>query len=165
MFKKFITQERLLELFDYDNFTGHLVHKITKGRSVKGKIAGTLDKHSGYRRIGIDGLFMLAHRLVWVYHFGDEPNKILDHINGNKEDNRIENLRLSDFNQNQQNRRSASQNNKSGYLGVVMDRGKWKAQIQHKGKVYHIGSYDCPKEAHQAYLDRKKTLHPFQTIA
>jgi len=95
-----ITQDKLKEILDYNQHTGLFTWKKIKkysNRSV-GDIAGSLSL--GYVVIGIDKKIYKAHRLAWLYVYGEFPKEQLDHINGNKEDNRICNLREANQSQN-----------------------------------------------------------------
>jgi hypothetical protein len=92
--------------------------------------------------------------------------KQLDHINGIKRDNRIENLREATDSENQQNQKKPPAHNTSGFLGVTKYKrnGKWVAGIKLNGKRINLGYFDTPEAAHAAYLQKKKELHPFQTL-
>ena len=89
---------------------------------------------------------------------------MIDHINGNPSDNRISNLRLCDRNINLQNQRKAQKHNKLGVLGVSKYGNSYRAQIHVGTKVKYIGSFKTPEEAHVAYLECKRELHPGCTI-
>ena len=144
-----LTQERVRELFDYDS--GNLIHKITKRRSRKGVVAGTYNR--GYKQIGVDGTIYRAHRLVRLYFKGEHPKDQIDHINGIRDDNRIENLREVTNLENHQNmKRSAS--NKSGVTGVSFCKrdGKWRAYIK-LDKNKFLGAFDDVSEAAKARKD------------
>lgn len=127
-----------------------------------GQVTGW-DGGDGYRKIRIDGHQFLAHRLAWVYVYGVWPAEI-DHVNGNRSDNRIANLRSVSHRDNQQNMRLPRSNNSSGYLGVHFDRGRWVAQIRSEGMRHRLGRFDTAEEASDAYLAAKRRLHPFSTI-
>lgn len=139
--------------------------------AVKGHKAGEVVgcPHSGgYIRIGLFGREFFAHRLAWLYVHGEWPADQIDHINGNRADNRICNLRQATDAQNRQNLRAATSRNKSsGELGVTWDKskGKWKAQICVNGKRMGVGHFESVHDAKAAYLTKKAELHPFQTIA
>ena len=93
------------------------------------------------------------------------PSIVVDHINGNTLDNRKENLRVCSVAQNNCNR--TNKRNSTGYKGVRKDGSKEKpytARIQHKRKVYLLGSFASPEEAHEAYLNAKRELHEFNTL-
>lgn len=127
-----------------------------------GSVAGAKDK-SGYVIIGIKGRLYKAHRLAWLHFYGEWPSFHLDHINGITSDNRIFNLRQCDDFENMQNQ-GMSTKNKSGYMGVSFDkeRCKWQASISVRGKSIGLGRFDCPEDAHRAYLNAKKSMHTFQ---
>ena len=107
--------------------------------------------------IGIDGVLYKAHSLVWFYFNGTWPTKVIDHINGDTLDNRIENLRDVSHQQNSWNLQKAKCNSKSGYLGVDWkpDRKKWRAQIRINGAKKLLGYFDAVEDASAAYQDAK----------
>lgn len=165
-----LTQERLKELFSYDQNTGIFTRLLpTSSRSKKGMVAGSKYK-TGYLFICIDGNRYLAHRLAWLYVYGVFPEKQLDHINQIKYENRIINLREANASENAQNRPDISQKkNKSGYYGVCHNKFKknkpeWFAQIKLNGKTVYLEYFDDPKQAHESYLNEKRKLHKFCTI-
>jgi hypothetical protein len=140
------TQLKLHEMFEYRN-DGNLIHKHTvQGGKQKGAVAGS-PHNAGYRQICIDYKKHLIHRLVWLYHYGEMPTQI-DHINGNRSDNRIENLRECTYSQNHGNRKMSSSNT-SGYKGVFLDKrdGFWFVYIASEYK----GRYRTAQEAADAY--------------
>ena len=150
--RKLPSQERLRELFDYKD--GELIWKITKGAAKAGSVAGcktTYYKNKARKLIRIDGLF-LAHRLIYKWHNNSFDESLqIDHINGDSNDNRIENLRAVSHQENMMNMKMRC-DNKSGISGVHWDksRNKWKAVIQYKGKTKMIGRYDSLDEATKA---------------
>lgn len=150
----------IADYLTYNSVTGVIFWNASKSKSTKaGDIAGSVLK-SGYRTIGILGKSVKAHRLAWFIHYGYWPTKQIDHINGNKDDNRISNLREATRTEN--NRNSVKPiTNKTGYKGVcwVDRRGKYQAQIRDGGKSIFLGYFDCPEEAHSAYCDAAKKLH------
>ena len=112
-------QKLLHELLDYDGLTGKWKWIKTGSGRNPNREAGSVQK-DGYVQIQIDGYRYLAHRLAWTYIHGDYPNgeqPFVDHINGKKDDNRIENLRVSSHGENQRNQKMHSRN-KSGVTGV-----------------------------------------------
>jgi len=130
--------KQALELFEYIN--GRLHHRTaSRGRKV-GDAAGSING-TGYRRVGIDGRYYTEHALVFLMHHGYVPSEI-DHINGDRADNRIENLRAVTRSQNQYNKRP--QRNASGYRGVSWHKksGKWCVRIGINDKVKSMGYYD-----------------------
>lgn len=158
-----LTYERAHELFEI-NENWELVRKISIGRKVKiGDVAGTINK--GYRRVQVDGEHYLAHRLIWLMIHGKFPTDMLDHINGDKADNRITNLREATNQQNQHNRIKPQSHNKSGFLGVNSHKcGRFQAQIGINGKIKYLGLFDTPEKAHDVYLQAKRKHHKFCTI-
>lgn len=147
-----IKQDDIKILFDYDTITGELIWKKD------GKVAGSIEHH-GYIRIGIKGKTYRAHHLVWLWHHGVFPDTIIDHINQVKNDNRIENLRLSNPTHNNLNRSTGS-NNTSGYKGVsyVKRIDKYQATITVKGKMYRLGQFKTFEEAKYARISYEEEL-------
>lgn len=82
-------------------------------------------------------------------------------MNGNRSDNRIANLRIADDAQNAQNIGAPQGNGTSGYRGVTLHRGKWRALITVAGKRHNLGAFDTAEQAHHAYIEAKRTLHPW----
>lgn len=158
-----ITAEQLRELLDYDPESGRFTWRVALPGQKAGSPAGCLDSY-GYVVIRIDGANRKAHRLAWLIAYGEWPDDQIDHINGDRSDNRIANLRSLTNQGNQQNRRTAHRGNSSGLLGVSPKRGKWRAQIKVDGKKRHLGLFDTPEAAHAAYLEAKRKLHPTCSI-
>lgn len=106
-----------------------------------GKPAGGLSS-IGYLRVGINGTMYLAHRVAWAIHYGEWPDRQLDHINLVRHDNRISNLREVDSSANRL-RQVRSLTNTSGFTGVTWDRqrGKWSAQIVFKYQIHNLGRF------------------------
>lgn len=130
-----------------------------------GDKAGTLCA-KGYIKIMIKRKVYRAHRIVWELCTGSAPVGEIDHINGNKSDNRISNLRDVTSSTNNENRRSTGMANTSGFLGVDFHKAnrKWRAKITVGNKSVHIGYFEDPKSAHDAYLTEKRRLHKGCTI-
>lgn len=136
-----ITQERLKECLRYDYESGDFYWlKNTRGHYLKGKKAGC--GRNGYIVIGLDGKSYYAHRLAWLYING-EMLKQIDHIDGNRSNNKIENLRDVSHSENCHNK-AKSRNNKTGVIGVHWNskEQKFKAQINVDGKRIHLGYHD-----------------------
>jgi hypothetical protein len=156
-----LTQERLKEVLEYDPASGNFIWK--KRISIRcsvGEIAGKLGPQ-GYVLIGIDKKQYRAHRLVWLYFFAKFPTEDLDHINGNRADNRLNNLREVSRSVNNQNQRSGKSNNKTGYLGVSIHSKspKFVATIKLNNKTKYLGLFKTPEEAYEVYLKAKRELH------
>lgn len=155
-----LTVSRVRELLNYDTETGIFTWIAARENRVSvGTSAGSL-LGNGYRSIAVDRKRFMAHRLAWFYVHGEWPEGQIDHINGNRDDNRISNLRVVDNSVNQQNKRSARSDSKTGILGVHLHRpGKWQAKINVNGTKKSLGIFSSPLEAHAAYLEAKRRFH------
>ena len=156
-----LTQEELKEILDYYPETGIFRWKSNRANN-KIKvvdIAGTLN-YNGYRYIRMNGENYREHRLAWFYVYGHWPEKEIDHINGMKTDNSIENLREASRSENNMNKPKQI-NNTSGYKGVCWHKAaqKWQAHIKINKKLKHLGLFDSPEEAYAAYCEAAKRLH------
>lgn len=161
-----MNHETLLSEINYDPLSGLFFWlKGGRGRKVFSP-AGHRDNAKGYRRIKINEEYFLAHRLAWFYMHKCWPDGQIDHINGDKDDNRILNLRVVDGSLNQQNRRRARTTNKCGLLGASKSGNKWRAQIRkpNGGETIHLGTYNTAEEAHDAHVEAKRAMHPGCTI-
>ena len=142
-----LTQERAVELFSY-NCQGYLVRRIDHAMTKKGQIAGCLSGDSGYRVVKVDGALYREHRLIWLYHYGVFPEFQIDHINGVRHDNRIENLRDVTNLENHRNIKKRCDNT-SGVTGVYYrpETKGWRAIIYVNGKAVGLGHYKEKVEA------------------
>lgn len=156
---------RLREVFSYTPESGFLHWRIGMGsRGRPGARAGSLSAQ-GYLVVGVDGLRNLfAHRVAWAVHYGSWPAGEVDHINGDRTDNRIANLRDVATRENHQNMRKARRDNKTGLLGVSPRKGRFRSQIQVAGKKRWLGEFDTAEAAHAAYVDAKRKLHSHGTL-
>lgn len=160
-----MTQQYLQEAFIYNAATGVLTwqkdrpmahFKNELGRNIwrsmcAGKVAGS--NSDGYILLWVGGKYMKAHRVVWIMMRGEIPPKMqIDHINGIKADNRIDNLRLATNRENGRNSHSIITNT-SGVRGVSWFKrdGKWRAQISIDGRRKHLGYFDTINDAAEAY--------------
>lgn len=138
------SQKYLQTLFNYDSTTGQLVHKYDKAKNIlAGSVAGTVNS-SGYVVCHVHGKKLKAHRIIWVLVIGAIPKGFfIDHIDHDRSNNRISNLRLVSAHDNQFNR-SKSQKNTSGVTGVHWHprMGKWCAQIKINRKTIWLGAFD-----------------------
>lgn len=153
-----LTQARVRELFDYRE-DGALIWKIYRSQNARaGDVAGYKKSH-GYLYISIDDKRFIAHRIVFLWHHGYLPADV-DHINGIRSDNRIENLRAASRSQNLQNSKKSSRNT-SGFKGVswCKKRMKWRANICANYKQVALGYFDTPEAAHAAYVEAARSLH------
>ena len=153
--------EELNSQLKYDPKTGLFTWKINKKGPVKaGMKAGT--RHSqGYITIRINGIDYLAHRLAWVFFYGFlKENEQIDHINLDRSDNRIENLRKATHAENCRNTKSRS-HNISGLKGAHFDKrnGKYRARITIDKNQKWLGYFKTPEEAHEAYKEKAEELY------
>lgn len=161
MTKHIMTAEEARQLFIYDESIGELRWaEDVRPRAKAGAIAGFICNADGYRRIGYKGTIYLGHRVMWLHHTGSWPKKFLDHIDGNRANNRIENLREASRTDNNRNV-LRQRNNTSGYKGVSFMRrdSVWVAQITVNRKNYFLGRFATPEEAHAAYCKAAKEHH------
>lgn len=143
-----LTAEKLRELLHYDPETAVFTWKVSTTNSVKaGDVAGYVN-NGGYLLISIQGRAYQAHRLSWFYTYGEWPKASIDHINRNRLDNRIANLRDVSHKQNLQNASKRSDNT-SGYTGISRHRlaGKWQAHITHNQKSIYLGLFENLEDA------------------
>jgi hypothetical protein len=149
-----LTQDSLKNALDYDPETGLFTWRAG---SRGGLVAGS--DRNGYVRIKVAGETHYAHRLAILYQGGSWPSGEVDHINRQRADNRICNLRDVSRRLNQHNRAEAPKNSKSGVLGVYMNRGRYRAQIKVGGEVNYLGSFGSVEAAHAAYIAAKREMH------
>jgi hypothetical protein len=154
-----ITQAHLKEILDYDLETGVFIWKVSKGRLCKkGNTAGSTDSW-GHLQICINGRKRLAHRLAWLYVYGTEPKQQIDHIDGNKQNNSISNLRDVTQTTNQQNRTRARKDSSTGFMGVSKTGSKYQASIKANKKTFYLGMFKTAQDAFDAYKKAKLQLH------
>lgn len=126
-----LTQPQAIELFNYVD--GVLYHKNN------GKRAGWVTKQ-GYVRVGFNHKSMLAHRIVYLMHYGYAP-EFVDHIDGDKQNNTIENLRPATRAQNQLNAK-LRKDSATKLKNVTKHRNKWQVRMRINGVLMHIGVFD-----------------------
>lgn len=120
--------------FRYEADSGKLYHVTSKGTCKAGQEVTALDT-KGYVRVQFQGKKILGHRLAWELYYGETPPKYIDHIDGDKTNNRINNLRAATYSENQWNRPATSLNT-SGIKGVHKCHGGYQATIAKHGKTY-----------------------------
>jgi hypothetical protein len=145
--------KELSEELNYDPATGRFTWK---------KEAGTIS--NGYRLLRVNQKNMWAHRVAWLMATGEDPEgMVIDHINGDRLDNRIENLRTATYSQNSANAKRHSRNT-SGLKGASKRfkngkwTGRWQASITYQRKQINLGYFDTKEEAHAAYLEAARRL-------
>lgn len=169
--------EYLRQVLEYNPETGIF---IWKNRSVDMFIDGKQSAHQscsswnakyanriasgyqskGYVYIGINSRNFLAHRVAWKFYYGDEPPRYIDHIDGNKKNNAIKNLREATQSQNNANSKKFK-NNTSGYKGIIWDksRNKWQVKVQFEGKTIHFGRFNDLESAIKIHKDAFSKLY------
>lgn len=158
--------EKLREDIGYNPETGKLTWKVSKpGNKRVGSLVGSLRK-DGYIHVTYCKRLYYAHRLIWFLVYGVLPVNYIDHINGNRNDNRLSNLRDVTRQENMHNQRNKSKNNKSGYRGVSRNSasGKWVAQIEINNEGKYLGLFLTAEEASEAYEAAKLIYHPTAPI-
>ena len=148
-----LTTDQLRAVLDYDPATGIFMWRWRHGlrgsanARYAGKVTGEVVK-DGYIRIMLNRTRYMAHRLAWLYVYGQWPKDQIDHINRITSDNRISNLREATHSQNNV-RACAMKNSNSGVLGVFRSKteGKWCVSVTRNGKTTHLGTYTTIEEA------------------
>lgn len=155
-----LTASWLRENMDFDAAMGEFRWKLPGyGRTV-GKVIGlkeTATKTKNYRCLRINGTLFYAHRVAWLHHYGEWPAGLLDHIDGDKWNNAIANLRVATSAQNAARRRS--------YRSIAPSRGVFPhgagyvARIHHAGKRHYLGYFGSSSEAQAAYEAKAKEIY------
>ena len=150
-----LTHKRLKSILDYNPNTGMFKWKVLPKKSTRNKIgcyAGCLNINDGYVVIVINGKTYRAHRLAWFYFYGNWPKRQVDHIDMDKQNNSIKNLRDVTARTNKSNNKLRQEGR---LLGTSRHDGKWQARIYINPKDVHLGTFNTELEAHEAY---KKAL-------
>lgn len=159
------SQKELNDLFIYDQSTGHLINRKSRSsNALANHVAGHPRPGNNHTVLHLQGSLYLAHRLIWVMLFGSIPEgRLIDHIDGDTHNNRLENLRLVDHQLNGQNCR-LSCNSTTGHLGVYWsERNRyWWAQIMVNRKHIWLGRFDIKDEAIEArkLAEEQYGFHP-----
>lgn len=150
-----LNQAYLRQCYWYNPITGEMISRRTN------RSTGWIE--DGYRHITIKNKDYRVHRLIWMYLHDRWPVEMIDHINGDKLDNSMENLREVTARQNAENRNTV--NPISGLKGVsAYGNKRWKASIGHKGKVIYLGVYDSKEEAYDVYCKAAKVFHTHNSV-
>lgn len=143
--------EAIRRHLSYDAKTGRITWvKPTSNRRKAGDEAG-VSIHRGYRSVCFGYTSFLAHRLAWALHYGSWPAGIIDHINGDTSDNRIENLRATTFRTNSSNQQRHRNGSSCGVYQTSW--GRWEARYKANGKRVYVGCFDTEGEAVRARAD------------
>ncbi len=145
--------EIVAEWLSYCPQTGRIAWRKNRWYNAKeGSEAGSICSATGYRRIRLGGKRKhQAHRIAWLLHYGSDPYPLeIDHIDGNRTNNKLANLRLVTRQQNQFNR-PKNKNNSSGYKGVYRYKDNWRAGIRMNGRIHWIGVFSTPGLAAEAW--------------
>lgn len=152
--------EEILWFFTYDKDNARLVWRNHYNKSARtmliGREAGTKHKH-GYKVVRINNRDYFIHRLIYAIEHGVMP-EFIDHINGERSDNRIENLRAATKRLNGQN---LPRHRVGMLVGASFDksRGMWSSNIWYNGKKKFLGRYNTEEEAHQMYMIKLKEIN------
>jgi hypothetical protein len=152
-----LTHARLMRLVSYDPVTGTFTRLVGKRAN---KQTGSQIR-AGYVHIYLAGKTYKAHRLAWMYVYGSWPTDVIDHINHNRSDNRICNLRAVTTLENHHNRRRFTRSI-TGFIGIAWHKRdkRWQATIETQDKATHLGYFKCLGQALKARLAAEKTYHP-----
>jgi len=156
-----VDSTRVRFLLSFNEESGDFHWKVPRQGTRKDKKAGCVGS-DGYWSICIDGALYKGHRLAWLYVYGEWPSDQIDHINGNRLDNKISNLRIVTQNQNQQNRKP--NRNGTGVKGVSKIKNGFSAQIGHNGQKTYLGFFKTKEEAGAAYVKAAQKLHTHNPV-
>ena len=152
-----MSQDELKKLLEYNKDTGVFKWLVYRSRNAKpGYVAGN-SHHTGYSFIKINGRMYAAHRLAWLYVYGEFPENQVDHINHDRFDNRISNLRDVTHKENALNQKTRKTNT-SGVTGVSWSKQhkKWMARVMSNGKNIFLGLFDKIEDAKSKRLEANR---------
>jgi hypothetical protein len=155
-----LTKEQLHSLFEYRDGAIYWRHRHGgKNNRAAGNKAGTPLGKRPYLRVAINYRFYYVHRLVWAMHYDTMPD-VIDHIDGDPSNNRIENLRAASFSANIQNSK-LNKRNKSGIKGVSFcsKTGRWRGEVYANGKPHRVGPFDSKEDCGAAVEKLRSELH------
>lgn len=145
------------EYFTYDSKTGSIFNRTSKTNRRSGERAESQEA-GGYLVVSIRGALFKAHRMAWLLHYGSEPTGVIDHIDGNRKNNAIENLRDAKHHMNMCNR-PAPPHNTSGIKGVSRHGRKWRASVTVDRKRHNLGTFERKEDAAAVVRDARIRLH------
>lgn len=149
-----ISAERLRELVIYCPDAGLFCCRNPDGSM--GEVLGN-KSFDGYVVLRLDGISCLAHRMAWLYVHGCIPSGVVDHVNGNRSDNRIENLRVVSAWRNQHN--NCMRRRDGGLVGTYWHHdAKWEARTAVQGKRVFLGFFPTERDAYEAYMSYNKSI-------
>ena len=146
------SRDEIIELLQYDQDTGMFRWRKSNGGRAKAGATVGCPTAAGYLRVRVYGRLFYLHRLAWLCATGDWPSGHIDHINGDRTDNRLSNLRETNEQENAWNRQKQT-NNTSGFTGVTYNKAndRWIAQIKDCGVPVYLGSFKNKTDAAFAY--------------
>lgn len=151
-----LTQARLMELLEYKPKEGIFIRRINRGSKLAGSIAGALNVYN-YIQVSVDSKIYREARLAWLYMTGKWPSGVVDHIDGDRNNDKWENLRDVSHKINCQNQRRST-------LGTTRNGSGWLSQIQSDGIYNYLGTFRTQEQAHAAYVIAKRELHEGCTL-
>ena len=160
-----LTFEHATLCFDYQQETGQFIWKVSTCKTQTGSVAGYINSN-GYMVVGLLGQKYRLHRLAWLLTHGQWPVGTIDHINCNRSDNRLCNLRNINQSINVQNQRTPTAANTSGFLGVYWSakRNGFMAAVKLHKKGKRRGPFKTAERAYLAYVDLKRMHHEGCTL-
>lgn len=161
-----LPREKVQALFNYNPDTGALTWRGDSGRwgRIKAGTEAGAACTGGYRQVRVDGRLRMVHRLAWIHANGPICTEMIDHINGDRQDNRLCNLRQATREMNTQNIKRANSRSSHGFLGVSRQGNRWRAEISVKNRQQFLGYFPTPEAAQAVYLTAKRQLHEGCTI-
>ncbi len=151
-------QQQMRHFLNYNPESGVFTARVSIHKRREGQEVGT-KHHHGYLKVYISGVRYMAHRLAFLWVYGRWPDVCVDHINGQRSDNRIANLREATAAQNIRNQGS-HKDSRTGIKGVTRKpNGKWAAQIGYGGKNRFLGTFSTPEAAQRAYETAARQHH------
>lgn len=157
-----VSIEELRGALSYDSETGHLTWLVKKPGRIRTMAGGVNSR--GYVVLSFNGRQLKATRVAWALHYGKWPDGVIDHINHDKQDNRLCNLRDVSVAVNTQNQVRAMAGSRSSLLGVFPAGSRWASKLVVNGRRVYLGVFATPEEAHSAYVEAKRLHHDGCTL-